>query len=228
MIASVDMVESFLRSIRWARVAWLGVTVFAVTVFHGAFVSYCVVPQVYYGNALVEVGSADTNVNLATEEAMIRSKLVLVPVIEALRLDKIWVKRVYKSRLDALIEEDAIAFLEKLLRVRARPGSNVITIRLASQVPQEAADVANAIADQYVYELKAMDDPREAQVFERASTPKEPTLPIHWLDLVYALIEGLVLAPPIAFLIELVIRYIYSQAARMPTSEAAPKPSDDY
>ena len=46
--------------------------------------------------------------------------------------------------------QDALGFFYSILRINTVPGTNFITIQVSSQLPKEAADVANAVADRYL------------------------------------------------------------------------------
>ncbi len=218
---------SFFRSIKWKRVAWIAFASFLLIVLRGVYYTYCVLPDVYYSTALVEVGSSDAAVSLMPEVKMIQSRDFLMPLIVDLRLDKVWAKRVYHSEW-TLPEKESLSFMRHILHIHTKSGTNFIAITVASEVPQETVDIANAVADRYVHLLKLYSDPRGAEVLERATMPREPTLPNHVLDLFFVLVRAFVFALPIAFLLELVCWYVTAKAVRMPDTQVRPKPSEEY
>ena len=90
---------------------------------------------------------------MAKEIEIIESPEVLAPVVTELKLDQAWAKR-YNSGLDALPMQDALDHFHKVLAVKIRPLTSLVDITVSSENPQEAADVANAIADHYIGMLK--------------------------------------------------------------------------
>ena len=85
------------------------------------------------------------------ESQILQSPDVLQPIITDLQLDKKWAIR---------FPADApLAHLQSHLKLDLKPGTNVVRISFFSDVPVEAANVANAIADRY----KTMRDVEEDQ-----------------------------------------------------------------
>ena len=92
------------------------------------------------------------------EFEVIESPDVLSPNITDLQLDRIWAKRLNKGNI--LPMQDALAYLVSHLKLANRPDTSIIDITVFSDVPQEAANTANAMADRY----KAMRDNAETQL----------------------------------------------------------------
>lgn len=118
-----------------------------------------VLPQVYTAKATLQVpaseliipaaGTRPEPVALQPEfENTIRSPDFLLSVIKDLDLEQAWAKRLYKSN-EQLPDVDALTRMENLLDFGASPATSTIEIVAASDVPQEAADIANAVADRY-------------------------------------------------------------------------------
>ncbi len=84
---------------------------------------------------------------LATEFEKIQSKAVLYPVIEKFNLQKKWAAR-YSDNQD-LTEQDTFNILLRNLDVRQSRNTSLIEIRVLDEDKNEAADLANAIADSY-------------------------------------------------------------------------------
>jgi len=152
---------------------WVIFTIFSLTVLSGYYVTTQVLPKVYTASAQIQIrprgvvdvpglnnirtdGGFDPTTFQAEFEIM-QSPDVLTPIITDLGLDKIWAKRVFKSGLDALPLQDALAYMNGILKLDFKRGTNIIEITVSSEVPKEAADIANALADRY----KTMRDQEE-------------------------------------------------------------------
>ncbi len=108
------------------------------------------------------IDSKELATAVATEIEILQNADVLLPVIEKLNLSEIWAQR-FKSDHPILTDTESLDHLHKVLKIDAVSESNVIKITASSEVPQEAADIANAVADHY----KAMRDEEETQRYER-------------------------------------------------------------
>ena len=145
---------------------WVIFTIFTLTVLSGYYVTNAVLPKVYTATAQIQLHPArqlDVNgigpdgttfgvidpTTFQAEFTIMQSSDVLMPIITDLGLDKIWAKRVYKSGLEALPPQDALGYMNKILKLDFARGTNIINITVSSEVPKECADVANAVADRY-------------------------------------------------------------------------------
>jgi len=160
---------------------WVIFTIFTLTVLSGYYVTNEVLPKVYTATAqiqirprgVVDVPALSNNkteggfdpIGFQAEFEIMKSSDVLLPIITDLQLDKIWAKRVYKSTLEALPPQDAMAYMNNILKLDFTRGTNIINITISSEVPKECADVANAIADRY----KTMRDVEEDQRTNRGA-----------------------------------------------------------
>ena len=97
---------------------------------------------------------------LHNEFEVIESPDVLRPVITDLKLDRIWAERMNKGGV--LPMEDALKYLTGRLKLTNHPDTMVINITVSSNVPNEAEDIANAIA----YRYKALRDDAEEQLYK--------------------------------------------------------------
>ncbi len=131
------------------RLLAVSASVFAVVVMYGTYRSYLLLPKIYTATSQIQELSPGPNPSIRSDMEMIRTPEFLLPIINDLGLDKIWAHRVYHTKLDALPPQDSIRYLEDRLRLTSPPGSNVIDIKIASESPKEAADIANAIADRF-------------------------------------------------------------------------------
>src|SRR6266542_1472193 len=84
---------------------------------------------------------------IQTEFEKIRSKAVLYKVIEKLNLNEAWAKK--HGSGEKLKTEETYQLLGKSLDLRPVPNSSLIDIRVKSDKPDEAARIANTIAEVY-------------------------------------------------------------------------------
>lgn len=146
---------------RWLLVFFV---VFVLTVLSGAYITLQVLPKIYTATAEIQIRPrAQMSVQSSTDAGdqpfdppgvesdliILRSSDVLLPVVQNLNLDKIWAKRIYKSKQDHLPAQESLAYMNKILRIDCVRGTNIVKITAASEVPQEAADIANGVANQY-------------------------------------------------------------------------------
>ena len=148
-IAPIPMSRSDRSPVSLIRLLAVSASVFAVVVMYGTYRSYLLLPKIYTATSQIQELSPGPNPSIRSDMEMIRTPEFLLPIINDLGLDKIWAHRVYHTKLDALPPQDSIRYLEDRLRLTSPPGSNVIDIKIASESPKEAADIANAIADRF-------------------------------------------------------------------------------
>jgi Mg-chelatase subunit ChlD len=84
---------------------------------------------------------------LQTQFETIQSESVLGKVVEKLNLNQAWAERHGSGK--TLNTEESVALLKKKLDLRSDPKSGVIDIRAKSDKPEEAARIANTIAEVY-------------------------------------------------------------------------------
>jgi uncharacterized protein involved in exopolysaccharide biosynthesis len=141
-------------------------TVFVLVAVTGNFIT---LPKVYTAMAQIEIRppgvtgldqlSLTQRESFRPEFDVMRSPVCLLPVIKDLGLDSAWAKRVFQSKEDRLTDQDALAYMNKILNLKVKPGTNIIDITVSSDRPIEAANIANAVADRY----KTMRDIDEAE-----------------------------------------------------------------
>jgi len=83
---------------------------------------------------------------LETELNTIRGDVVLGKVVDSLKLDQAWSNQNYGEKLS---RKDAIALLRSRLDLEADRNTKLIDIGAKSDKPDEAADIANAVAEAY-------------------------------------------------------------------------------
>ncbi len=161
---------------------WVIFTIFALTVLSGVYVTEEVLPKIYTSTASIQILSAHVNrvhgmnpgtdvenrfdpVNFQAEFEIMQSPKVIVPIITDLQLDKVWAKRL-KSSQDALSSQEAVTYMkQQVLKIDYTRGTNIINITAASEVPKEAAAIANAEADRY----KAMRGQEEEDIVNQGT-----------------------------------------------------------
>jgi len=167
MAENADQVLHFREYLKVIRNRlWVIITIFLLTVLSGAYVTEYVLVKVYTASALVQINRANstdiqpfvsgTGPNMPFDPSsfqadfeIMQSSGVLLPIIKDLKLNEVWAKRVYKSNLDALPDLEALNYMSSQLHLDTKRGTNIIVITASSDVPQEAADIANALADKY-------------------------------------------------------------------------------
>jgi hypothetical protein len=84
---------------------------------------------------------------LTTEFERLRSKAFLYPLIEEMDLNERWAERFGSgARLET---PDAYVILKRMLDIRQVRNTGLLEVRVSSQDRDEAAEIANAIGDQY-------------------------------------------------------------------------------
>ncbi|HEU0010128.1 MAG TPA: von Willebrand factor type A domain-containing protein, partial [Verrucomicrobiae bacterium] len=84
---------------------------------------------------------------IQTEFEKIRSKSVLNKVIEKLKLDEVWANK--QGSAEKLKPNETYERLSKSLEIRTVPNTGLIDIQVKSDTPDEAARIANTIAEVY-------------------------------------------------------------------------------
>jgi polysaccharide biosynthesis transport protein len=140
---------------RWALATFLLITGLSVAVT-------CFQPRSYVSTARVVVhetqgedtgakaaltGSTHDPYFLGTEFERLKSKDVLYSVIRSLNLQQRWAQKYGSDR--PLTLEEARAMLTHLLDVRQHRGTSLIEIRVFSDDPNEASEIANQISSIY-------------------------------------------------------------------------------
>jgi polysaccharide biosynthesis transport protein len=151
-------------------------TIFTLTFVSGFYVTNYILPKIYSASAQIQINASrvqdvqgiggidktdkiiDAN-TLQSEFTIMQSSDVLAPIITDLQLDKIWAKR-FKMGIDAMSSQDALAYMNKVLKIDVTRGTNIINISASSEVAKESADIANAVADRYKANRDAEEDQR--------------------------------------------------------------------
>ncbi len=151
---------------------WLGIAfvIFILIILGGAYLTLQVLPKVYTATAEIlihpgighawMVDAAHPSPTSHEEIDAMESPAVLLPIITDLNLDQIWAKRFHQRNGEKLSTLEVMAYMKKILRIDRIPGTNIDRITVASEVPKEAADIANAVADKYKTMRQAQEDQR--------------------------------------------------------------------
>jgi len=153
---------------------WVIFTIFVLSVATGEYITEWVLVKQYTASAQIQIRPAGEHyvssidnaptdkgfdpTAFASEFEILKSPDVLLPIINDLQLDQIWAKRL-KMGVDKMKPLDALGYMKGILGLDLKRGTNIIEISATSELPTEAADIANALADRY----KTMRDVQEDQ-----------------------------------------------------------------
>jgi uncharacterized protein involved in exopolysaccharide biosynthesis len=84
---------------------------------------------------------------IQTEIEIIQSEIILGKVVDVLNLNEVWGRRYYEGT--RLKTSESLVFLRRRLDLRPVRNTTLIDIRVFSENPKEAADLANQIAQTY-------------------------------------------------------------------------------
>jgi succinoglycan biosynthesis transport protein ExoP len=155
---------------------WVIFTIFALTLISGIYVTEELVVRMYTATAQIKIQSSLVHVmpgiamadfdrpidptEFQTEYERMHSPQVLEPVIIGLGLDKIWAQRIFKMPPGSKVPmQSLMAYMNNTLAVSFKHGTNLVEVSTRSEVPKEAADIANAVVAQY----KKIRDDEQAQ-----------------------------------------------------------------
>jgi serine/threonine protein kinase/capsular polysaccharide biosynthesis protein len=124
-----------------------------------------------------------------TEMEVIQSDQILGPVIENLDLKEKWGKRYGAD--GSLTMAETTTLLKRLLDIRPVRNTSLIAIRVHAEKPDEAAALANEIAQ--VYRDHDDSGALRVEIVDRASPARRPSRPNMPLNLAIGLVLGLVL-----------------------------------
>jgi len=143
---------------------WVIFTIFAITTGSGWYVANEVLHKIYTATAEMQIrprgmvdvpafsiGTTDRQedpIAFQSEFEVIQSPDILLPIINDLGLDKTWAKR-FKSDQDSLPPVESLGYMNSILKLDLKRGTDIVEITVQSEVPKEAADIANAVIDHY-------------------------------------------------------------------------------
>jgi capsular polysaccharide biosynthesis protein len=205
--------------VRWLLI---GAAVFGLTVFAGLYVINNLIVKVYVATTTLELPASDLAVptlgpGLDSEDVqpefqnIMMSPDFLLGIVKQLGLDKEWARRLNLEQ-NQLPDVDALTRMEKIVRIGVEAGTSHITVSAQSDVPQESADIANAIAERYKAGREAGEDPalekKEVHILIRASAPADPVKPNRSLDFIVTLVLATFAGLTAASFVEMIFLFI--------------------
>jgi uncharacterized protein involved in exopolysaccharide biosynthesis len=201
---------------------WIAIVVVATLVTF-------IVPETFASTARIKVDSDQiwnqrpaTNAYdpqfIPTQLEIITSETILGRVIDILNLNEVWMKRYLDG--GSLKASESFALLRARLEVRQVPNTTLLDIRVCSENPREAADLANAIAEAYAkWRLDRVQGEAKGglpgtgpvEVLERAVASTKPARPNKPLNLILGFVFGGVAGFSLAMLVYVVKHSTHKQ-----------------
>jgi len=162
----------------------------------GATINAFLSPDAYVSTVRIDLGAAANSNSINTEVEMILSQRVLTNVITKLQLQKKWGHRYFGD--EQIKPEETTKYLKARLRVFPIQDTRIISISSYSEIPDETAEIANALADSYrdaklepqesaVAGVAAVTLPEILDIAQTLLRPFKPNRPIY---IVWGLIVG--------------------------------------
>ena len=133
-------------------------------------------PPRYASTARVAPGVTDSTA-ITTEIQKIQSKSILEQVVTNLNLAKRWGEKFKEDELSLGV---AYLLLKKDLEIRRGRSTHIIEIKVESDSPEEASELANRISEAYresALALKGPDGKSSVQIIEKAQPNPRPARP---------------------------------------------------
>ncbi len=237
------------RIVRRAATVGLVVWVLAVTV---TTIITFLLPETFFSTARIKVERDKSDIEelsgkggfnpydpyfIQTEFEVIQSQLVLEPVIQHLNLETPWGQRYAAGNKATTLE--TLQLLKRRIELRPVRGTALIDIGVFSEVREETAELANAIAESYVNYLstrsRALNEQRkltgvdaneliaaqrqfQALIVETAKPPLYPARPNRPLNIFLGAVAGVFLGGIAAFISGLAAWGKQQRAAAVPPS----------
>jgi capsular polysaccharide biosynthesis protein/predicted Ser/Thr protein kinase len=135
------------RSLRWAWAAVAAAVVWCLTLLAVACLTFFVLPESFKSTARVKTGHAPDRNLLQAESELIKSEVILGSVIEDLKLKEAWGRRYNGGRM--LTVKQTLELLRPCVELSSVRNTGLIEIHVFRERPDEAASIANAIAEAY-------------------------------------------------------------------------------
>jgi capsular polysaccharide biosynthesis protein len=149
-----------------------------------------ILPESYASTARVSVDADKT-----TECKAIQSDAVLGPAIDKLDLNVAWGRKYNAGQ--SLNATNTLSLLKARLEVFPEPNTRLIDIKVFSEDKNEAARIANAIADSCSTHLRSNDNSAtpapKMEIVDRATPGLAPVRPDKTLNIVVGVLAGIVL-----------------------------------
>lgn len=154
------------------------ITVLLLALMTGYVVTVYVMQKMYDSKAQIRVskeardlgifdGRTDSPFDVvffSGEISTIQSKLILLPVIEKLNLTKVWSARLFNN--SPLTAEKAFLILQNRVEVNYQRNSDILEIRAKSDLPEEAATIANTIVEVYTTMRRSVQQSKQDRGFK--------------------------------------------------------------
>ena len=194
---------------------------FGLTYFAGVYVIDNLLTKVYKGTALLELPPGDLVTPTVSSsilepepfqpefENTMTSPEFLLAVVKDLNLQKAWAERLYKTDQDQLPDVDALTRMGNVLKIEVKRGTHIVQITASSDVPQEAADIANAVAQRYKHTRgDAGTGASPVRILQMAEAPTEPARPNRKFDLTVTLVLAALVSITVASFVEIVCLFV--------------------
>lgn len=127
------------------------VVVFLITVLVAVAVTY-ILPETYASTATIKVASDQPTTNydpyfIQTQFEIMKSLLVLQPVIDKLKLNDVWGKKYFKG--EQLKTTETMEILKGRMSLRPLRNTQLVAITVYGEDKHEVALIANAVAESY-------------------------------------------------------------------------------
>jgi capsular polysaccharide biosynthesis protein len=186
---------------RLAQFLTVFTAVFLLVVISATIITF-ILPESFAGNTRVLIKHVQSGLTnslpylIQTEFEVIRSPVVLEKVVEKLNLNDQWGKK-YRGG-ERLATSETIALLKNSIDLRVIRNTSLIEIRGYSDKPEEAARIANSVADAYTDYTKERNGKEPSPNFsvailERAKRSMTPVRPNKTLNIALGVIGGIVL-----------------------------------
>jgi capsular polysaccharide biosynthesis protein len=131
---------------------------------------------------------------IQTELEVIRSELILRKVIETLDLNAVWGRKIGLGSDNKLKTYETMIMLKRQTDIRPVPETSLVQIRVLSDRPEEAARIANTIAQVYSEFMATASDRVRVEVVDSAYPGTRPVRPNVPLNITLGFLGGMALA----------------------------------
>ena len=179
-------------------------------------------PETYVGVAQVTLAGVTPqtyNLHFAQSESdLVRSSYVLKQVVTSLDLSKRWSKKYNQG--ETLTDTKTAALMADMLEIHAIPNVNLLRICFYDNSAEEAAEVANKIAETY----RAFPQGHCGEIIDRATPQSQPIRPNRPLNIIVGVLAGCALGIFSAVVVGLFSLWRLRAARPVQPPEVAPKP----
>jgi capsular polysaccharide biosynthesis protein len=135
------------RSLPWAWAAVAAAVVWCLTLLAVACLTFFVLPESFKSTARIKIDHPPDGNFFQLQSQIIKSEVILGSVIEDLKLKEAWGRRYNGGR--KLTVKQTLELLRPCVELSSVRNTSLIEIHVFRERPDEAASIANAIADAY-------------------------------------------------------------------------------